>query len=297
MKIKYDNQNKKWKECLNDKFKNEFSKNWLRKDTLDFWRHQRMLLPIKAFIQRGEKWLTIGDGRYGTEANFLIKSGVNAHASDLSDELLKISKNTGFINEFSKQNAEDLKFDDNSFDYVLIKESLHHCPRPWLAINEALRVCRRGVILIEPNDQHSNGFNLLKFFINILKKMIRKDNNFSDYNFEEVGNFIFTLNLREVEKYMLAMHYRNLAFIKMNDFYIKGVEEVKVNKFTYKNFKKTILLKSVILIKNILCFFRISQSSLISIVLFKEAPTIKTQMNLKKHNWIFRKLPKNPYLQ
>ena len=256
-----------------------------------------MLSPIKALFKHGETWLTVGDGRYGTEANYLIKSGLEAHASDLSDELLKISKDSGFINEYSKQNAENLNFDDNSFDYVLIKEALHHCPRPWIAITEAFRVCRKGVILIEPHDQQSNGFNLLRIFFNIFKKFIKKNNNFSDYNFEEVGNFIFTLNLREIEKYMLAMHYRYLAYIKMNDHYIKGIEEINIKTFSYKNLKKIIFLKAVIKLKDILCFLRISQSSLISIVLFKEKLTSNKIENLRKHNWVFRKLPKNPYLK
>ena len=297
MEIKYDNQHAKWQECIKDNVKNQFSKNWLRDDTLDYWRHQRMLLPIKALIKKGDTWLTVGDGRYGTEANYLIKSGVKAHASDLSTELLKISNESGFINEYSKQNAESLKFDDNSFDYVLIKEALHHCPRPWIAITEAFRVCRKGVILIEPHDQQSNGLTIVRILINIFKKFIKKNNNLSDYNFEEVGNFIFTLNLREIEKYMLAMHFRYLAYIKMNDYYIKGIEEINRKNFSYKNLKKIIFLKAVIKLKDLLCFLRISQSSLISIVLFKEKLTSNTKNSLRTHKWVFRKLPKNPYMK
>ena len=297
MDIKYDNQSEKWKECINDKDKNQFSKNWLRDDTLDSWRHQRMLSPIKALINQGETWLTVGDGRYGTEANYLIKSGVKAHASDLSDELLKISNDLGFINEYSKQNAENLNFDDKSFDYVLIKEALHHCPRPWIALTEAFRVCRKGVILIEPNDQQSNGLNLLRILFNTFKKLLNKSSNLNDYNFEEVGNFIFTLNLREIEKYMLAMHYRFLAYIKMNDHYMKGIEEINIKNYSYKNLKKITFLKVIIKLKDLLSFLRISQSSLISIILFKDKPSKKTFMNLQSHNWIFKKLPKNPYLK
>jgi len=297
MDIKYDNQREKWEECIKDKAKNQFSRNWLRDDTLDSWRHQRMLLPIQALIKQGETWLTVGDGRYGTEANYLIKSGVNAHASDLSVELLKISNESGFINEYSEQNAENLNFDDNSFDYVLIKEALHHCPRPWIAITEAFRVCRKGVILIEPHDQQSKGSNLFRILFNVFKKFRKRNSNLSDYNFEEVGNFIFTLNLREIEKYMLAMHYRHLAYIKMNDYYIKGIEEIKIKNFSKKNLTKIIFLKAVIKLKDLLCFLRISQSSLISIVLFKDKITTNTKKSLRTYNWIFRKLPNNPYLK
>ena len=155
MEIKYDKQELEWSECITDKNKKKYSQNWLRKDSLDYWRHQRMLKPIKAFIQRGDSWLTIGDGRYGTEANFLLSYGVNALATDLSDTLLKVGNKIGFIKDFKKENAESLSFKDNEFDYVLIKEAFHHFPRPWIALYESFRVAKKGVILIEPNDQLS----------------------------------------------------------------------------------------------------------------------------------------------
>lgn len=98
-----------------------------------------MLSPVKAFIS-GETWLTIGDRRYGTDANFILSNVGRAHASDLSDVLLKIGSKTGFINEYSRQNAECLSFVDNAFDYLLVKEALNHCPRPWMALYEAFRV-------------------------------------------------------------------------------------------------------------------------------------------------------------
>ena len=101
-----------------------------------------MLKTIKPFIKKGEHWLTIGDGRYGTEANYIMTNGANALATDYSDKLLKIGKEIGFINEYKKENAESLSFQDNSFDYVLIKEAFHHFPRPWIALHEAFRVCK-----------------------------------------------------------------------------------------------------------------------------------------------------------
>ena len=296
MDIKYDKQSDKWQECINNEDKNKFSKNWLREDTLDSWRHQRMLKPLKAFFSIGDKWLTIGDGRYGTEANYLIKCGLEAHATDLSDQLLKISNKNGYINEYSKQNAEDLKFDDNSFDYVLIKEALHHCPRPWIALNEAFRVCKKGVILIEPNDQLAGKLNIVKLLINISKKILRKNNNLSDYNFEEVGNFIFTINPREIEKYMLAMHYRYLSFMRMNDFYFKGIEEISLKKPKFTELIKIIFLKSIILIKDTLCFLRLTKHSLICVALFKQSPNENEEIYLRKNNWVLKRLPKNPFI-
>lgn len=295
MKIKYDNQSEKWEECISNRTQNIFSKRWLRKDTLDYWRHQRMLNPIKSFIVPNESWLTIGDGRYGTEANFLIEKGVKAHATDLSDKLLKIGKSIGFINDYSQENAEALSFDDESFDYVLIKEALHHFPRPWIALNEAFRVCRKGVIIIEPNDQLSQGFNPLKKLIFLIKKLKKINTNINDYSFEEVGNFIFTVNLREMEKFLLAMHYRDIASIQMNDFYIKGVEEINIVNPNWHDKKFIFLFKLIILIRNILCVLKLSRYSIMSVALLKNMPKKNTIKKMQKYNWIFKKLPKNPY--
>ena len=220
---------------------------------------------------------------------------MNAHATDLSDKLLKIGNEIGFINEYSQENAEELSFDDESFDYILIKESLHHFPRPWIALNEAFRVCRKGVIIIEPNDQLSNGFNLFKRLMYLLKKLAHKRINIGDYNFEEVGNFIYTVNLREIEKFMLGMHYRNIAYIRMNDFYFKGIEEVDILNPKIKDLILKYYLKLIILIRDLLCNLNLSKHSLITIAMLKDTPCKDTIRKLNRHNWIVKKLPKNPY--
>ena len=75
----------------------------------------------------------------------------NQHKNHIK-KLLEIGNKIGFINNYSEENAEDLSFNDESFDYVLIKEAFHHFPRPWIALYEAFRVCKKGIVLIEPND-------------------------------------------------------------------------------------------------------------------------------------------------
>ena len=47
---------------------------------------------------------------------------------------------------------ENLSFPDSSFNVVLAHEVLHHCRSPHRALLEMLRVSRRHVILMEPND-------------------------------------------------------------------------------------------------------------------------------------------------
>ena len=300
MDIKYDNQELEWSECLTDSYKKKHSQNWLRKDTLDYWRHKRMLKPIKAFIQKGDRWLTIGDGRYGTEANSLLSNGVNALATDLSDTLLKVGNKIGFIKEYKKENAEFLSFKDKEFDYVLIKEAFHHFPRPWLALYESFRVAKKGVILIEPNDQFyikdSKRKKLIKSIYSFLKAIKGNPKNKDDFSFEEVGNFIYTINTRELEKFLLGMHYRHFGNLPLNDHYFKGIEYINLFDKKLINKLKIFKFKSIVYLKEFLFRLGFINNSLNISILFKKAPDKKMLERMKLYGWQYKKLPLNPYI-
>ena len=300
MKIKYDNQDKEWAECLKNNDKRNHSESWLKKNTLDYWRHKRMLSKLDPFIQEGDIWLTIGDGRYGTEANYIISKGANALATDYSVDLLKIGKEIGFINDYKKENAESLSFKDKEFDYVLIKEAFHHFPRPWIALYEAFRVCKKGVILIEPNDQLTNRSNFLsKFFkkiINIIKRIKNIPYNKDCYSFEEVGNFIYTTNNRELEKFLLGMHYRHIGLIELNDHYIRGVEYIVFSNKQILNRIKIISFKSLVYFKEFLTRIKLINNSLNINILFKETPNRNLIKKMRANKWNYKILPLNPYL-
>lgn len=127
---------------------------WKRDTTVDAWRHNRMYRCLDPLLSRfpGSRWLTVGDGRYGTDAHYLETHGVQAIATDISDTMLRRAKEDGFIKEYSKENAEKPSFGDGTFDFALCKEAYHHCPRPMLAVYEMLRVARSGIVLIEPDE-------------------------------------------------------------------------------------------------------------------------------------------------
>ena len=286
--IKYDRHEEEWEKCLNDKERKKFAKSWLKSGTLDRWRHNRMLKKILPFIDIESKWLTVGDGRYGTDANFIIKHGGKAHATDISDKLLKIGHEKGFIQDFSQQNAENLNFENNSFDYVLIKEAFHHFPRPWIALHEAFRVCKKGVILIEPNDEK-------RFFQKILKKILRK--NTDSYGFEPVGNFIYRLNNDELEKFLLGMHYRYIGFSKLNDHYETGVEFIRLNTKNKKERAVIRRIKIIIKLKDLLARIKLIPYGLTVSVIFKSNPSLVLKNNLIEEGFLMKELPTNPYLK
>jgi len=297
--IKYDKSIKEWQECLDNENRKKVSETWINGEgTLDRWRHQRIYNLLKPIINNDKKktWVTIGDGRFGTDANALMNMGAEkVLCTDISDILLKKGKEVGFIDEYSQQNGENLSFKDNSYDYVLCKEAYHHFPRPSIALYEMLRVCKIAVLLIEPNDATIES-KPLAFIVPFVKKILGQNANLDRHEFEEVGNYCYRISKREVEKFQLGMHRRYVAFKGINDYYQEGVEFINLD--TKKYSEKKIIFKSrfFIFVRNFLSKFGLVSDQLLASVLFKERPSEDIIKVLKSCGWEIKVLPKNPYI-
>jgi SAM-dependent methyltransferase len=53
---------------------------------------------------------------------------------------------------WSRQDAEQLTFADNEFDFCIVHSGLHHCYSPHRALLEMYRVARVGLLVFEPRD-------------------------------------------------------------------------------------------------------------------------------------------------
>ena len=214
------------------------ARTWLRTDTTDYWRHAReyaCLEPLLAAFP-GASWITIGDGRYGRDAHYLHQHGAQALATDIADTLLKEGKEAGFIEDYQKEDAEALSFGDASFDFAFCKESLHHMPRPMMALYEMLRVTRQGVIFVEPNEDPtlpSMGFAAKRIVKRIMMALglagsLRSiDTSLvwtAGHSYEESGNYVYGFSSREIEKVAAGLDLPAVAFKGLNDWYVKGVE-------------------------------------------------------------------------
>jgi ubiquinone/menaquinone biosynthesis C-methylase UbiE len=270
------------------------SETWFRQDTVDAWRHQRMYKSLDPILNEDPNatWLTVGDGRYGTDSKYISEKGGDVLASDLSDLLLQHAKKMGFIKKYKKENAESLSFKDNEFDYILCKESYHHFPRPMTALYEMLRVSKKGVILIEPNDNYIKSKALEAIFHNVkntIKFILRKKKN--KYTFEESGNFVYCISKREIEKTALGLNYKIVAFKGINDAYSPGVEYEKLsdNGPIQKKIKR--LIKKA----NCLCKLGFKSHAILAAIIFKKIPSKKLIEKLTKNGYEVVYLPENPY--
>ena len=101
-----------------------------------------MLQPV-----RGETILEIGCGT-GTSLVPLIEMGLNATGIDASPYMLDVSfKKLGNRVSLYRGSAEDLPFDDNSFNHAFFMTTLEFVDDPGKAIEEACRVAKDRVFI------------------------------------------------------------------------------------------------------------------------------------------------------
>lgn len=270
------------------------AKPCFRTDTVDAWRHQRMYALLDPILgaDPAAAWLTLGDGRFGNDARYILDHGGQAVASDLADALLKEAQRIGFIPEYRVENAEALSLADGAVDYVLCKEAFHHFPRPMLALYEMLRVARKAVVLIEPNDEYAGG-GLAQAFgqavRGLLLRLLRRPS--GRHGFEPVGNYVYCLSRRELEKALLALGYRLAAFRGLNDSYTPGVEDEPLA----ANGPLGQRTRRIIRLKDLLGKVGLWNPGVLAAVLFKTAPAQAVLDGLAQGGYEIVRLPENPY--
>lgn len=292
---------KKHEEWYNQLFPTEESKadflekNSPKKQNAGNWLQQIFFSCLDPLLKhKDQTWLTVGDA-YGFDAHYIIGHPYQeATASDLNEDFLKTSKSIGLITNFTSQNAEKLSFDDDSFDFVLCKETYHHFPRPYAALYEMIRVAKKGIVIIEPQDPISK-IPLLLALVNIIAKlnpkMIKKiwKNQFS---FEPVGNFVYKVSEREFEKMSAGLGLRTVAFKQINpNFHQKGLEKIEPS-LRQPKFRNIWLKKGVL---DFMTKWGFLPGQVLSTVIFKQKPNTIELEQLKKSGYKIVEIPENPY--
>jgi SAM-dependent methyltransferase len=254
--------------------------SWFREDTIDFWRHKRMNEAVfKCLIHtQTDRWLTVGDGRSGLDAIRMVRRGFSdVTATDLTDHLLKISFDAGLLKKISAENAEKLSFSDSSFDFVLCKEAFHHFPRPMLALYEMLRVARKGVVLIEPQDAYID--------LPILSGK-------HSAGYESDGNYVYTLSRREVEKVALGLNFPAVAFKNIYDIFDSSL----TNEFAAESNPKFIAFLNQVLDSEVRCEKAELKYNILMAVIFMTMPDESEICAFDELGWSFEKLDRNPFI-
>ncbi len=253
----------------------------------DAWRHRRMLECALPLLREypGSSWMTIGDGNFGSDAYFLKNNGAKVLATSISDATLRVAKEKGFVEDIKAENAETLSCGEDAFDFTFCKEAYHHFPRPAIAFYEMLRASRKAVVLIEPCEAPVRPLDFAKALV---KKLLRRD---LSALFESSGNFIFRLNVREVEKMMTALNYRCVAYRAFNDFYHPRLSRGEFRPWS----ARTMLLRLGILAQDALCALRLMNPGLSCVAAFKREPSPELTEKLVRAGFRMSRLPMNPY--
>lgn len=113
-------------------------RNDIEKFNLHFWQFDQY---------EGKKVLDIGCGPGWMVRNY-ASNGADVHAIDIADNAVALTNKMLEVLDLKANvqvaNAEELPFEDNTFDFVSSNGVLHHAPRMQQAINEAYRVLKPG---------------------------------------------------------------------------------------------------------------------------------------------------------
>jgi ubiquinone/menaquinone biosynthesis C-methylase UbiE len=267
--------------------------SWLDTTSADYWRHRRMYEAAQHLAAAGEQdqWLTVGDGQYGLDSVRLKERGVRSVLpTDIADANLMAAKAKGVIDDYRVENAERLSFADRSFDYVFCKEAFHHFPRPFIALYEMLRVARKGVILVEPQDQVRSPLRQAMYLV---RRIMGRERHFDQHRYEDSGNYIYSISEREIEKLCLGVNLPCVAFKGLTDRYVPGGEFEPASVSS----RKFLRMRSVILVHGTLVRLGLAEHNVLSCCIFKEEPLPETRRRFRANGWRVLDLPRNPYVE
>lgn len=142
---------------MSENFKDTQSMNYESAEAHDFFR-KIPYVRVKKLLDSCEVDLTgkhvlISSCGSGIDIHYLRKFyKARFFATDLVENAVATAKASFPDVEGQVEDGEKLSFQDGQFDYSFVAASLHHLPRPVLGLYELLRVSKKGVIVIEPND-------------------------------------------------------------------------------------------------------------------------------------------------
>ena len=139
-------------------------------DELDKHRYEteghilKLLQPIQV---RGKRVLEIGCG-LGTDGGQFVRKGANYIGMDLTSASVQLARRRFQLSKLSgvvlEADAEDIPFEDETFDLVYSHGVLHHTPDTQRAFNEIHRVLRGGgqaIIMLYHRDSWNYWGNIM----------------------------------------------------------------------------------------------------------------------------------------
>jgi ubiquinone/menaquinone biosynthesis C-methylase UbiE len=176
---------------------------------------------------------SVGDEQLLRQAGF--KDIVNSNLPTDMDRLTKAGESSSGAQHVALD-AEDLDLPDDSYDIVFASEVLHHCISPHQALCEMIRVARRYVLFMEPNDSTiMNALVKMNFsFPYELPAVIDNDYKSGGLRDSQIPNFIYRWNGHEVFKTVSACIPERIFSVRPHPYWDFSVtkEDLELRKAT-----------------------------------------------------------------
>lgn len=165
---------------------------------MNFYQNTLKEIVNKEIISLGDKILVIAGGEKDKDAFY--NCGFNNVTITNLDYHGGIKDYEPFI--WQQEDAENLSFGDNEFDWVFVHAGLHHCASPHLGLCEMLRVSKIGVGVFESRDSLFNSFanklNLAPSYE--LEPVALSDGKYGGMRNSHIPNFVYKWTENEVKK-------------------------------------------------------------------------------------------------
>lgn len=126
----------------------------------------------------GKKVLEIACGRGGF-SRLLASRGATVWGADFSESAVAIAKDRLLRDPllvdhvtYVQVDAQDMPFEENSFDLVISCETIEHVPDPRAAVREMHRVCKPGGTLFLTTPNYMNLMGLYEIYSAVRKRKI-----------------------------------------------------------------------------------------------------------------------------
>jgi len=137
-----------------------------------------------------------------TDGILLEALGKNRTSLNINRECVEFIKKKGV--EAVLGDAENLEFENSSFDFVFCFQTLEHCPNPIKVLNELGKVAKKKLFLSIPYTEQTNIYNI-NYWIDLKK---------SSWGEKEVKNVDCHIFEFSPEDFKNVLSYTNLAYEK-----------------------------------------------------------------------------------
>ena len=147
--------------------------------------------------------------------------------SNLPTDMDRLGAGESSGTEHVALDAEQIDLPDDSFDLVFASEVLHHCSSPHRALCEMLRVSRRYVLFMEPNDSLAMAL-LVKMGFSFpyeLPAVIDHDYRSGGVRDSNIPNFLYRWNRHEVFKTVSSCIPERIFSVRANPYWDFTVTE------------------------------------------------------------------------